>query len=200
MRDPHDKASARTLQQAGFSHLAELVNMQCDLEDAQVADPPADVSFRPCGDFPDETLQELVAGTYRHSLDCPALAGRREMQDVLTSHRLTGTYCPESWWVITVGGEPAGCIFVNKRTDAGRILDVVYMGVLEVYRGQRLGQALLSKAARHGKSSGAEQLALAVDAANHYAMRLYQQFGFLETDRRTCWIRLPDGPLRIDCA
>jgi ribosomal protein S18 acetylase RimI-like enzyme len=55
-------------------------------------------------------------------------------------------------------------------------------------------------ACRLHRHAEAEALALAVDARNRYAMRLYQAFGFAETHRRACWICFPKRSVGANCA
>ncbi|MBS3821035.1 MAG: GNAT family N-acetyltransferase [Phycisphaerae bacterium] len=199
--DSEDAASARSVDEAGFEKLADLVHMGCDLDDACLDEPPDDVVMRPAEAYPAATLQSLVAATYEQSLDCPRLAGRRKMSDVMTSHRTTGVYTPASWHVAVIDGQPAGCIFANRREIEPRVRDIVYMGVALPYRGRGLGRAMLSHLADQlRRRADADAIGLAVDAKNTCAIRLYQTFGFTETHRRACWICFPEGPVGTDCA
>lgn len=193
-----DRAAAEVARTAGYAYLADLVHMEHDLCGLEAVSLPDGVHLAPwSGD--EQMLMALLAATYVDSQDCPALAGRRAMGDVLASHRTTGEFSPASWWVATRDAQPVGCLLLNRRVSRPELWDVVYMGVVVSARGKGLGRAMLARAAGYVARQGQAGLALAVDASNGPARRLYETFGFVETCRRACWICLPEGVLRSDC-
>ncbi len=199
-----DQASARAARQAGYQHLADLVHMECPLAGVELAEAhwPADVTveaWQEGQDGQEEMLENLLAATYENSQDCPRLAGQRTMEDVIASHRTTGDYVPGAWWVLQVGDQPAGCLLLNRRPSRLRLWDVVYMGLVPQARHRGLGRALLNHAGRYVKQHDGTGLALAVDAANAPARKLYEDFGFVENHRRACWICLSPQPVRSNC-
>ncbi|MDH3303319.1 MAG: GNAT family N-acetyltransferase [Acidimicrobiia bacterium] len=67
------------------------------------------------------------------------------------------------------------------------ILDLV---VEPEHRGRRIGSALLAEAARRGREQwDADYLILAVDRANHHAVRFYEREGFEADDDSRVMIR-----------
>ena len=82
-------------------------------------------------------------------------------------------YAGAQFNLILVGGEPAGRIYVDRREDEHRIVDIA---LLPEHRGKGIGggimQDLLDEAARAGKL-----VRIHVERNNH-AMQLYNRLGF----------------------
>ncbi len=57
-----------------------------------------------------------------------------------------------------------------------------------VARGRQLGRLLLAEALRETGRQHLPHLSLAVDGRNHFALRLYREFGFISLFRRTAYI------------
>jgi mycothiol synthase len=188
MIEPDKETPRRLVESAGMTRIARLIYMHCNLDDAP--DPPkegpAPWSFQQASALTDQQLGRLIRRTYRGSLDCPALRGKRPMQDVLASHRATGRYWPGGWWVARDKTEPVGCILLN-RSAVSPAAELVYMGVVREHRGCGLGRVLLLHAADQARQAGLETLQLAVDADNAPAENLYERFGFRERSRKDCF-------------
>jgi GNAT superfamily N-acetyltransferase len=138
-----------------------------------------------------ETLFErAIQRTYVQSQDCPELTDLRETADVLAGHRATGVFDPGLWWVAMRGDEPVGAILLN-RLETEPALEVVYMGVAQLARGQGVADALLARAVDQAAGIGANILTLAVDQRNTPARRLYARWAFVETGVRDAWIASP---------
>lgn len=184
-------AEVEILQRAGLSLLAELIYMRRELAMRDLEHTPAEdqYTWRQFGDFDDDELAAVIAKTYEKSLDCPALAGVREMRDVIATHRSCGVFTPESWWLVEQAGQPAGCILVNDYPTSG-VSDVVYLGVTVPFRGRGISRLMLHRTGRGAMERGYGAMTLAVDAANPYALRVYQQEGFIETTRRSAYALL----------
>jgi ribosomal protein S18 acetylase RimI-like enzyme len=184
---------ARVLERAGFRFLAELVYMSLRLRQPLEEPRQEGLAWREYGRFDEEELAEIVKMTYVDSLDCPALSGVRDVRDVLLSHKSTGEFRPQAWWIVEEASRPAGCILVN---DFPGMLasEVVYLGLVPAHRGRGLGRILLRRAAWCAGERGMESLTLAVDMANVYAKRLYESEGFFASDERTVYMMTPRGP------
>lgn len=179
---PADGADVAAVRAGGYTLLADLLYLRRPLN-RPVAEPDAGLTWRRFGEFDDAELLEVIGKTYSGSLDCPRLSGARRGEDILASHRDTGIYNPDTWWLAMRGGEPAGCILVNDvaaRSEA----EVVYLGVTPVHRGRGVGRAMLRRALRASAQRGLSAMTLAVDAANTYAIRIYEHEGFSRYDRR----------------
>jgi GNAT superfamily N-acetyltransferase len=177
------------LRAAGFTPLAELVYLQCDLHDRTAEPPTGPWRFVNAPAVSESVLIDLLPQTYQDTQDCPDLAGRREIRDVLASHRFTGIYEPRWWWLAEDDAGPVGCVLVNRSVQ-DYAAEVVYMGVVPRARRAGLGRALLSQAACSAQQDSRVQLRLAADSNNTPALRLYESFGFYETSRRLCFTRL----------
>ena len=185
---------ANLLQRGGYSLLAELVYMECDLpfsprEDESEIEPAGVLTWRNHDQFSEEELARVIESTYNGSLDCPALTGVRRINDVLASHRASGIFTPQSWLIVSIEGVACGCVLVNDARDSSKV-EIVYAGVCPSCRGRGLGRAMLRRAARDASLRGRTEMVLAVGAANIYAIRTYEAAGFRQTDRRIVYVML----------
>ena len=189
--EAHDERAV--LAAAGLDLLVELVNMRLELPalsspHERQADSPW--SCRSYEQFGDSQLAAVIARTYAGSLDCPPLCGARPMEDVLTAHKTSGVFRPESWWIFDCASQPAGCILVNGTSASRDLMEVVYLGVCPAFRGRGLGRRMLRHALDRVVRDGAAAVKLAVDSRNVYAREIYDQEGFCETDRTIVMARL----------
>lgn len=174
---PEAQADKAVLERAGFAKLAQLTYMNWDLSRFEPSAPPAELQMLPVQTCGEAALAEVILASYRQSLDCPALEGVRQIGDVIAGHKASGVYHPESWWIATWSGAPAGCLLLNDNPLSGAA-DVVYLGVAPEFRGRGLGRAMILHAAKDIRRRGYGNMTLAVDAANPYALRIYQSVGF----------------------
>jgi len=190
---PHDHLGRELAQAAGLELLAELLYLRLDRPDRapEQMELPR-LTWRTCGQVSPRELGELIEATYVHSLDCPLLSGRRRIEDVLESHRHSGTYRPGSWWIADLDGRPAGCLLLNTSPVGLNCGDIVYVGVAEPFRGRGLGRVLVRRAVGELYHDRLTALTLAVDARNVYARRIYRDEGFYRIDRRLAFAAL--GP------
>jgi len=122
-----------------------------------------------------------IARTYEGSLDCPAMAGLRTADDALATHRATGVFRAGAWHLALEGSEAVGVVLTSALEGRG---DLVYLGVVPEARGRGVGRALVAEAIRDTARMGLPALAVAVDAQNGPAWRLYAWAGFKEVRRR----------------
>jgi ribosomal protein S18 acetylase RimI-like enzyme len=183
---------SRLLSDAGFSLLAELVMMRLALPTKAGDQLPCeqDLTWRSCDQAPPDQLRELLPLTYEGSLDCPGLIGLRRPDQVIASHKATGDFCPQTWWIVYDGEQPAGCCLVNDNIGENSS-NVVYLGVVPACRGRGIGRAMIRRAADVSQQRGRDALTLAVDSRNTYAERLYADEGFVGRDRRNVYILTP---------
>jgi ribosomal protein S18 acetylase RimI-like enzyme len=105
---------------------------------------------------------------------------------VLASHRATGDYLPEHWYVARVDGSDAG-VLILAGSPTRSAIEIVYMGVAPSHRGRGLALAMLHRALSISRTKRAESLILAVDASNMPAARVYEKFGFQRVAAREAW-------------
>jgi GNAT superfamily N-acetyltransferase len=179
---------AYTVAAAGFNPLAELIYLQ-RLSTLPV--PPHEESDGltwTCYDGMRHPLfAEVIQATYAESLDCPRLAGMREIEDIITGHKAVGEFDPGKWFVVHLLGQAVGCLLL-ARLPRRSSMELVYMGLRPEARRKSVGKAMLARAVQLAKASRLAHVTLAVDALNTPARTLYQRFGFFETMRRAAWV------------
>lgn len=182
-------ANRQVLASAGFELLAELVYMRCDLNTVPEQHEPSQIDLSWCNyaQVSEEELADLIGRTYVNSLDCRGLRGVRDPRDVLAGHKCSGVFCPEAWWIVKHQDHPVGCILVN---DLGRLpqAEVIYLGVVEEFRGKGIGRALLTRAMRQAYQRKCRWISLAVDSVNAFAKELYESTGFRELRRQFAYV------------
>ncbi len=184
---PEARADKNVLERAGFARLAQLTYMNWDLSRFEPAAPPGELGMLAVGQCGEAMLAEVITASYRQSMDCPALEGLRQIGDVIAGHKASGVYRPESWWIATWSGAPAGCMLLNDNPITGAA-DVIYLGVAPEFRGRGLGRAMLQHAAQDIRRRGYVNMTLAVDAANRYAAAIYQSAGFKPLFSRDAYV------------
>jgi GNAT superfamily N-acetyltransferase len=187
--DPHDADLAEVFAGEGFSKMAELHYLH--------AAPPADAAFPP---LPSSlawtaysTANHAVFGrtileSYQKSLDCPALNGRRDVEDILEGHKASGHFDPNLWLLLSEGETPLGILLLSEslRSDA---IELVYLGLTPAARGRKLGEFMM----RHAYATVAQRrqarLSLAVDAQNTPALKLYYRNGMQRIGSKLALLR-----------
>lgn len=199
--DPQEYWALQAFAEAGFVHVGELsyLSRKAGLDGLTPSrDPwPPGIAVRNVravepGQPDHDAVLTALERTYEQTMDCPELCGLRDTVDVLESHRVSGQFDPQLWWLVEWQGEPHGCLMLNPCPDLGT-LELVYLGLSPEIRGMRLGTRLLSMGlmAAHRLTSdlGIEQVTCAVDLRNEPAMRLYQRLGFERCGRRAALVR-----------
>jgi GNAT superfamily N-acetyltransferase len=188
MVDPASTVEPQVLSGCGFTRAARLIYLELDLAEPIPSGPSFELSWERFSQERAPEFHRVLAATYESSLDCPALNGRRAMEDVIATHRSAGRFEPSSWLIGRWVNQPTGIVLVNAFPERFTS-EVVYMGVMPCFRGRGFGAALLRQAVRLARQQGSTALALSVDELNAPARRLYSGFGLRETMRRDAWIR-----------
>lgn len=176
---------ARRLTTAGYKRLAEilyLVSQPAAFPDHPPAQPQG-LSVVPYDEHAVSRLIALLEKTYEGTLDCPLLNGQQATADVLAGYRGTGEFRPEMWMFVRDGDSDVGCLLLADH-PADQQYELVYQGVMPATRGRGLGLFITRYAQWLTAQAGRERLVLAVDAANHPALRIYREAGFRQWDRR----------------
>jgi mycothiol synthase len=127
-------------------------------------------------------------GSYRESLDCPGLNGKRSIEDVIEGHKATGQHDPKLWFLLTESHWPRAVVLLSP-TVSGETLELVYLGLVPEARGRGIGDLAMRQALAVGWAGRYEQLSLAVDARNAPAMKLYFRHGFQRVSSRLAMMR-----------
>ena len=116
----------------------------------------------------------------------------RPTEDVLDSHRATGAFDPNRWWLVTLEGEPEGCCLMTH-CPSHRSVELVYIGLSPAIRGKGVGSRVLCTALRAVRGIDADEVTCAVDRANAPALRLYAALGFEEFTGRAAFVKRVHG-------
>jgi len=166
------------LMAAGFEELVELVYMVLPLgKQGSVGVEGKEYEFVNYENFRKGELETTIQRTYHGSLDCPRLVGVRSIPQIINSHKTTGEFTPQWWWILRFQGSPVGCVLVNQTTNKD-VAEIIYLGVVPEFRGKALGELMLKHTATYAHCEGIKQLTLAVDSRNNVAINLYDRFGF----------------------
>lgn len=110
------------------------------------------------------------------SLVFPNLASREGCLYLMQEIAKRPGFKPEATWLIGCPDGYCGTVQgIRERNGLGAIQNV---GVLPLYRGQGLGQALVLKALEGFRRAGLGRAYLEVTACNESALRIYRRLGF----------------------
>jgi len=182
---PCDRAELDVLREGGMRRMAELVYLRLDLAEraGEATTLPPTWRVRHFGQYPPAELHDVIESTYVDSLDCPPISGLRSIGDVVDSHKNSGHFRPHWWWLADHEGKGGACVLVNACGQETDEAEMVYLGVCPPFRRQGVGRRLLRWVAGRLAREGVRAIRLAVDTANHYAVALYMDEGFVELER-----------------
>jgi GNAT superfamily N-acetyltransferase len=195
--DPRESWAVRAFAGAGFIRVGDLAYLRLPLKRRQGEVPgmpwPEGITVRNVqevgpGERDRPVLLEALERSYIATLDCPALCGLRETEDILESHRATGIFDPKLWWLVYLGDQPHGCMLMSQIPDHSCV-ELVYLGLSPELRGRGLGSQLLQMGIAASSGRAADHIACAVDMRNSPARLLYERIGFKETGQRVALVR-----------
>jgi len=198
--DPAAHDDAEALDRNGFEYLTDLRFLVHMLVGPMV-DPNAEKSLE--GEVEiiryepgvhDDRFARLLERTYVGTRDCPEVGGRRSGADALVSHQMSGDFDPSRWKLYRARGKDAGILLLNAHPEHSA-WEVVYVGVAHNSRGLRLGCRMVADALSAAQSAGQSALLLAVDSRNDYASKVYDDLGFVETDRKGVHVYFPEATI-----
>jgi ribosomal protein S18 acetylase RimI-like enzyme len=143
-----------------------------------------DVSLRPIQPSDAEFLYRVYASTRETELSQVPWSGAHKeaflrMQFDAQTREWSANYPRASFQAVMVGGEPAGRLYVDRREDEIRVVDVA---LLPAFRGRGIGGALLAAVLKEADAAG-KPVTIHVERFNP-ARRLYERLGFrLQHDR-----------------
>src|SRR4051794_7290163 len=145
--DPQARPVIDTYRAAGFDELAELVYLQKQVRARRIPIPNFAPNFT-LKTYSSEThnaFADIIQRSYHDSLDCPALNGLRDMNDVITGHQSTGEYDPAMWWILCRGDHTLAVLLLSRVPQQSAI-ELVYLGLAPEARGQGIGDLLMQHA------------------------------------------------------
>lgn len=151
------------------------------------------------------TLTDLLAETFRQTLDCPALADFRTPAEIARGYLESPVMNLAGSRLLRIDGEWAAVLVLSRHDSAapplpsfaGRdlasegvsaaFLELSYMGVTCRWRGAGLGVRLVSAVVSQAVHSQAARIVLAVDLENGPAVKIYRRLGWRECLREVVW-------------
>jgi ribosomal protein S18 acetylase RimI-like enzyme len=173
----------------GFVQVAELIYLQGYVPRVAKAPPlPEEMRFLPYSAENHALFSEGILLSYRESLDCPALSGLRDIEDIIAGHRATGQHDPAMWQLLVEDGRPRGVVLLSRIPDTDAV-ELVYLGLAVEARGNGLGTLLMQRAMHLIVADQRRSLTLAVDSKNEPALRLYFRHGMQRIAARVAMIQ-----------
>jgi ribosomal protein S18 acetylase RimI-like enzyme len=188
LEEQHDSAR-RLFASAGFMDIAKLIYLQGQVtRHAKAAAVGQGMRWLEYAPQAHGLFAQTILRTYHDSLDCPALSGMRDIEDVIAGHRATGQFDPTLWQLLVEDSRSLGVLLLSgiSQTDA---VELVYLGVVPETRGRGLGTVLMHHAMELTLGRHRRRLSLAVDSRNAPALKLYYRFGMQQVATRWAMIR-----------
>jgi ribosomal protein S18 acetylase RimI-like enzyme len=193
--DPGDEGLQRIYAGAGFRPMAELLYLQgSPRADAAAPVLPPHCQWVTYSEQTHAQFAEAIVGSYEQSLDCPALNGLRDVEDVILGHKASGVFDPSHWLLLCQGPRPMGVLLLASSGRDQGTMELVYLGLAAEARGRSVGQILMKQALAVTVAGKHERLSLAVDARNVPALKLYYRHGMNRVAAKVALLRdLRDG-------
>jgi ribosomal protein S18 acetylase RimI-like enzyme len=188
--DPGDRPVIEAYRHGGFHELAELVYLQKLTRARKLSPPilPNEFEMKAYGPDTHSHFADVIQRSYEQSLDCPALNGLREMDDVIAGHQATGEFDPNLWWVLYQQQRPLAVLMLSRIPQTTTV-ELVYLGLAPEARGRGVGDLLMQQALAVASGDGRESISLAVDSRNQPALRLYYRHGMRRIGSRVALLR-----------
>ena len=188
LEEQHDSAR-RLFASAGFVDIAKLIYLHGQVpRHTNAAGFSSEMKWLEYCPQSHQLFAQTILQTYHDSLDCPALSGMRDIEDVISGHRATGQFDPTLWQLLVEDSRGMGVLLLSgiPQTDA---VELVYLGVVPEARGRGLGTVLMHHAMELTLGQRRRRLSLAVDSRNAPALKLYYRFGMQQVATRRAMIR-----------
>jgi ribosomal protein S18 acetylase RimI-like enzyme len=198
---PEQQSDSQLLTKGGFPVLTDLIFMSAPTVAGAEQHYDAGPSWKAVN-WSESTrprFETVISATYEGTLDCPELNGRRSGQQAVLGHESSGPFQSALWKIYSHDGEDSGITLARCHADnwndgqpegIDTVFEIVYLGVTPHFRGRGLGRKMLADLFADARRQGVSEIMLAVDVRNTPAIRLYEQFGFREFDRRRVHARL----------
>lgn len=173
------RAVQRALLDAGFIDVAELIYLS-----RQVRTPlagrllPERYRIWNYDAMTHSRFSRCIERSYIDSKDCPALSGKRDMEDIIAGHKAAGEFDPRLWMLISDGSDNDVGVLLLNRLQRQEGYELVYVGLVPEARGIGLADAMLRTAFNILIAEGGGTVITACDANNAPARALYYRHGF----------------------
>lgn len=190
--EPTDQPIMRLYSACGFTKMADLLYLQARI--ARAVQPPALspglelIHYSPARH---DLFARTILASYESSMDCPALNGVRQIDDIIAGHKATGEHDPNLWYLLVDRQNPPrplGTLLLSPAPQ-NETLELVYLGLLPAARGRGIGNLLMQLALACCWQRKCATLTLAVDAINLPALNLYHRHGMEHIAVKTVLMR-----------
>src|SRR5438128_1016824 len=188
--DPSEEPMRRVYLGAGFDQMSELIYLQ-GTPHPDAAEPRVLPDFRwtHYSEASHAQFAATILATYQNSLDCPALNGRRTIEDIIDGHKASGIFNPQHWLLLCRGSQALGVLLLASSGRGQDVMELVYLGLAPGSRGQKLGEVLVRQAFSIVSAENHQRLSLAVDARNVPALKLYYRHGMTRVTSKMAFMR-----------
>jgi mycothiol synthase len=187
--DPRDQPVIHAYTTCGFEQLAELLYLQRTVPPAmKMPEIPARYELRTYSPQTHAQFAETILRSYEQSQDCPALNGRRGIEDIIAGHKATGDFDPKRWMLMYDESGPVAVMLLNRSPHSDGV-ELVYLGLVPEARGHGVGDLMMRVALASIAKDGRCQVSLAVDARNTPALKLYYRHGLHRVGSRVALLR-----------
>lgn len=138
-----------------------------------------------------EDVAMILDSTLQGSLDLPCLDGFRSGAQMLLGHLQSPRFCNELTRVAFVKNRPVAVGMLCEDAERATV-ELSYLGVVFGQRGQKFGQRLLRELELRALARRQRWAMLAVDATNHFAIKLYENCGYVPLFSREVFISFPN--------
>jgi ribosomal protein S18 acetylase RimI-like enzyme len=189
LADPPETPLRRFFIGRGFREIAELHYLQANARNISPPALPQGFHWHIYSPQTHPLFARAISASYQESLDCPALSGLREIEDVIAGHRASGEVDPRFWFVLmSPSGEACGVLLLT-RVPRNDLSELVYLGIAPAFRGRGLGDVLMRQAFWAVRQMDLGRLTLAVDSKNAPALHLYYRHGLAHMGSKTAMLR-----------
>lgn len=190
--NPGQLTQRKILTRNGFPHLTDLLFMRHPLtkispSDALKQEPLAWVKYDEQQNR--QRFLDLLDLTHQASHDCPVLNDIRTAEESLESHRSSGDSDQQHWYLFHRAGADLGVLLLSEHC-ADNVWEVVYMGVPPKQRGHGYGSAIIRHGLQQAQANDQAAVILAVDHKNSYAIKIYEDLGFVRQNTLSVHARL----------
>lgn len=187
--DPSAAALRKLYDRCGFTPLAELLYLHSRVKPSTPPPTlPQNFTLRAYCGASHALFAQTIASSYQNSLDCPALNGRRDIEDVIAGHKAAGEFDPNLWIALLEHDVPRAVLLLS-RAPHGDALELVYLGLVPEARGRGLGDVMMRQAMAMAARRGRTSLSLAVDSKNAPALKLYYRHGLRQVGAKIAMVR-----------
>lgn len=190
--DPRQLNQRKILTRNGFPHLTDLLFMRHPLTTIDQSHLREEERLQWVKYDEQQNRQrflDILDQTHQASHDCPVLNDIRTAEESLESHRSSGDSDQQHWYLFHREGVDLGVLLLSEHR-ADTVWEVVYMGVSPEQRGHGYGSAFILHGLQLARANQQAAVILAVDYKNSYAIKIYEELGFVRQNTLSVHARL----------